>query len=54
MACSLPCSQGSGYAVLPLVGAAHHACGVYLLSLTQVTANDCQPQAQKGVYVRLS
>jgi hypothetical protein len=21
-----PCSQGSGYAVLPLVGAAHHAC----------------------------
>jgi L-lactate dehydrogenase complex protein LldF len=24
-ACPLPCSQGSGYSVLPLVGAAHHA-----------------------------
>jgi hypothetical protein len=36
-ACPLRCTTGSGYSVLPLVGAAHHACGVYLLSLTQVS-----------------
>jgi hypothetical protein len=34
-----PLVAGSGYAVLPLVGTAHHACGVYLLSLTQSTTS---------------